>query len=257
MNAVARAGYVPPYDDGDLLSSERALRPDFAMRTTALLGSAFSAEYENVGGVANPTTYLLNPESLSASRGAFVIFDQMKSQLVGPNVFGQPDFISGNISWTSQWWNATHQFSASFWKWVQLQTLLTKFRRSGVTPFTERLALRIEYLYKESLEDDELPLSIDSVIQFLSFLELVRPGTYPDVTLTSSGCIFVTWGRVTGQKISLEFADRRIKYTFFYKSQLGDTLIARGYGDLPLNEILMFISQLPSALSSTLFADAR
>lgn len=257
MNAVVRAGYALPRE-AEMLSNQHAQRPNSVTSNIVTIDPSFLLGHRNIavadGG--NFTTYLEDASLFYGNVATSPIIDEQSIYpILSTTIYSHLELAHKIISWAPYPWSAVHISAESFWTSLRLQTLLAQFRRSGVTPYAERIAMRLEFLYRESLDDDEQPLSLDSVEHFLSFLKYVQSTTYPDITLTPFGHIYAVWGRTATRKLSLAFMDARIKYVFFYRNNIDDVSSAKGLGEVPISDIPFVIDQMPRALRAVIFTD--
>lgn len=94
-----------------------------------------------------------------------------------------------------------------------LERALQEFLHSSAVPKAqkERVAARIGFLYEASGEedDDEAPLSLESVKRCFAFLEDAPWNGYPTISVTANGDLLAEWKSADGEaRLIVEFRSR-------------------------------------------------
>lgn len=89
----------------------------------------------------------------------------------------------------------------------KIKNLIEHLRRWVDTPFAERIAKRLEFLIEASQEEEpeELPISPESLRNFIGFLQTTANLKYPDVVLTPSHDIWAEWSTAPNRHFAVEF----------------------------------------------------
>ena len=88
--------------------------------------------------------------------------------------------------------------------------LMLELFRNEMYQHAEMVAERLEHLDElEQEEENEEPISLDSVATFLSFLVAFSSRAEPGITVTPDGNIYATWKAEGGRHCGIEFAPMR------------------------------------------------
>lgn len=87
--------------------------------------------------------------------------------------------------------------------------LMLELFRNEMYEHAETVAERLEHLNQLEPEEDEQPISLDSMATFLSFLVAFSGKVEPGITVTPDGNIYATWKAEGGRHCGIEFAPSR------------------------------------------------
>ena len=92
---------------------------------------------------------------------------------------------------------------------IEKRRLMLDLLRDEVHPHAEAVAERLEHLHEIEPEEDEEPISPDSLATFPSFLVAFPSKAEPGITVTPDGNIYATWKAEDGRHCGIEFAPVR------------------------------------------------
>jgi hypothetical protein len=173
-------------------------------RADQLSTSITEGEYQvTLGGEAKA----VNPLPLQQYAGSGD--ERTKYLSKGEELEWSPDLLSDH-SWRETRRRTTYETvaesgTAEIEKW---RLMLDLFRHEAY-PHAEDVAERLRHLHEIEPEDDEEPISLDSVAMLLSFLVPFTSKAQPAITVTPDGNIYATWKAEGGRHCGVEFTPAR------------------------------------------------